>query len=136
MLGITAETKFILLDLRDEDEYKKFHIKEAISFPAPNISRDKIFSQLLRFKNHPDKIIAIYMNDERSGTQYAKLLHEKGFDNIYLISGGIEGFLESHYDLVEGTDVPQKPKTDTKNVKKSSTKSVMEKTTTTKFTKK
>ena len=43
MLGITSETKFILLDLRDEDDYKKFHIKEALSFPAPNISRDKIF---------------------------------------------------------------------------------------------
>lgn len=110
MLGITAETKFILLDLREEDEYKKYHIKESISFPAPNISRDKIFSQLLRFKNHPDKIIAVYMYDERSGTQYAKLLHEKGFDNVYLITGGIEAFLESHYDLVEGTDVPPKPK--------------------------
>lgn len=68
MLGITAETKFILLDLRDEEDYKKFHIKEAISFPAPNIVRDKVFSQLLRFKNHPDKIIVIYMNDERNGT--------------------------------------------------------------------
>jgi rhodanese-related sulfurtransferase len=44
MLGITSETKFILLDLRDEDEYKQYHIREAISFPAPNISRDKIFA--------------------------------------------------------------------------------------------
>lgn len=44
MLGITSETKFILLDLREEEEYKKYHIKESISFPAPNISRDKIFA--------------------------------------------------------------------------------------------
>lgn len=51
MLGITAETKFILLDLREEDEYRQYHIKEAINFPAPNISRDKTFAQLLRFKN-------------------------------------------------------------------------------------
>lgn len=43
ILGITSETKFILLDLRDDEDYKKFHIKEAISFPAPNISRDKVF---------------------------------------------------------------------------------------------
>jgi len=147
MLGITAETKFILLDLRDEDDYKKYHIKEAISFPAPNISRDKIFSQLLRFKNHPDKIIAVYMDDERSGTHYAKLLHEKGFDNVYLISGGIEGFLESHYDLVEGTNVPPKPKAKPEGkigttTKKSTTtatptgntKSVMNSTTTSKMT--
>lgn len=62
------------------------------------------------------------MHDERNGTHYAKLLHEKGFDNVYLISGGIEGFLESHYDLVEGTDVPPKPKAKTvKPTKKTST---------------
>ena len=130
MLGITSETKFILLDLRDEDEYKKYHIKEALSFPAPNISRDKVFGQLLRFKNLPDKIIAVYMHDERNGTHYAKLMHEKGFDNVYLISGGIEGFLETQYELVEGTDVPEKPKskTSTKTSKMSTTKSVMNST--------
>ncbi len=137
MLGITSETKFILLDLRDEDEYKKYHIREAISFPAPNISRDKIFSQLLRFKNHTDKIIAVYMHDERSGTHYAKLLHEKGFDNVYLLTGGIEGFLETNYDLVEGTAVPAKPKSEVKKVKKPSTASVvMNSTTASKFSSK
>ena len=51
MLGITSDTKFILLDLREEDDYKKWHIKESINFPAPNITRDKTFGQLLRFKN-------------------------------------------------------------------------------------
>ena len=51
MLGITQDTKFILLDLREEEDYKKWHIKEAINFPAPNINRDKTFAQLLRFKN-------------------------------------------------------------------------------------
>lgn len=49
------------------------------------------------------------MNDERNGTHYAKLLHEKGFDNVYLLSGGIEGFLETNYELVEGNNVPDKP---------------------------
>ena len=84
------------------------------------------------------------MHDERSGTQYAKLLHEKGFDNVYLINGGIEGFLESHYDLVEGTDVPPQPKAkvEKKTVKKTGSiatsvigaKSVMNSTTTSKMT--
>ena len=51
MLGITQDTQFILLDLREEEDYKKWHIREAINFPAPNITRDKTFAQLLRFKN-------------------------------------------------------------------------------------
>lgn len=50
------------------------------------------------------------MSDERNGTHQAKLLFEKGFDNVYLLSGGIEGFLETNYELVEGTQVPEKPK--------------------------
>jgi centrosomal protein CEP41 len=44
MLGVTADTKFILLDLRDSEDYKAWHIKEAINFPAPNITQDKTFS--------------------------------------------------------------------------------------------
>jgi len=59
------------------------------------------------------------MNDERAGVMYAKLLHEKGFDNVYLLSGGLEKFLETHHEFVEGANVPEKPKEKTV---KSSTK--------------
>jgi len=68
MLGITAQTQFLLLDLRDPEEYELWRIKEAINFPAPNIARDKVIPELYRFKNAPDKLIIIYMNDERHGT--------------------------------------------------------------------
>ena len=68
MLGITQNTKFLLLDMRDPEEYQMVHIKEALNYPAPNISRDKIIPELFRFKNQPDKLIVIYMSDERKGT--------------------------------------------------------------------
>mmetsp|Transcript_20830 Transcript_20830/g.15311 ORF Transcript_20830/g.15311 Transcript_20830/m.15311 type:complete len:131 (+) Transcript_20830:426-818(+) len=123
MLGITENTKFILLDLRDDDEYKKWHIREAISFPAPNIARDKVFAQLLRFKNHPDKIIVVYMEEERSGSHYSKVLFEKGFDNVYLLSGGLEKFLERHRDLVEGSEVPSEAEVKKKAAAMNKTKS-------------
>ena len=65
MLGITANTTFLLLDLREPDEYAMWHIKEAINFPAANIARDRTIPELFRFKNAPDKLIVTYMNDER-----------------------------------------------------------------------
>ena len=34
------------------------------------------------------------MSDERKGTAAAQLFYEKGYENTYLLSGGIEGFLE------------------------------------------
>ena len=51
MLGITANTSFLLIDLREPDEYNLWRIKEAINFPAPNIARDKTIPELYRFKN-------------------------------------------------------------------------------------
>lgn len=50
------------------------------------------------------------MSDERLGTHYTKILFEKGFDNVYLLSGGIEKFLVNYPDMVEGTKVPEIPK--------------------------
>jgi centrosomal protein CEP41 len=51
MLGITANTSFLLLDLRDPEEYNLWRIKESINYPAPNIGRDKVIPELYRFKN-------------------------------------------------------------------------------------
>jgi rhodanese-related sulfurtransferase len=106
MLGITAQTQFLLLDLREPEEYDLWRIKESINFPAPNIARDKVIPELYRFRNAPDKLIIIYMNDERQGTQYAQILAEKGYENVFLLSGGIEAFLEDFTELVEGKQVP------------------------------
>ena len=102
MLGITNQTTFLLLDMREESEYLDFHIKEAVNFPAPNVTRDKIIPELYRFWNKEDKLIIIYMYDERAGTAAAKLLYEKGYDNVFLLSGGIEEFLINFDSLVEG----------------------------------
>ena len=51
-------------------------------------------------------MIILYMQDERVGTMIATQMVEKGFENSFLLSGGIEKFLEDHTELVEGTDVP------------------------------
>jgi centrosomal protein CEP41 len=57
--------------MRDPEDYAQFHIKESLNYPAPNIGRDKIIPELYRFKNQADKLIVIYMNDERKGTAVA-----------------------------------------------------------------
>lgn len=71
MLGITNDTKFLLLDLRDPEEYTLYRLKEALNYPAPNILRDKTIPELFRFKNKSDKLIIVYMGDERKGTHAA-----------------------------------------------------------------
>jgi rhodanese-related sulfurtransferase len=36
-----------MLDLREKSDYDSYHIKEALSFPAPNISRDKFLVEMI-----------------------------------------------------------------------------------------
>jgi centrosomal protein CEP41 len=65
---------------------------EAISYPAPNLKRDKTFPLLDKFKNAKNKKIIVYHFDERLGIPVAKLFFDKGYDNVFLVSGGIEEF--------------------------------------------
>lgn len=58
------------------------------------------------------------MNDERSGCQAAKLFYEKGYENTYLLNGGIEQFLEDFHHLVEGKNVPIPKKVKTQEEEK------------------
>jgi len=49
MLGNLEDLSFLLLDLRDKSEYDNVHIKEAMSFPSPNILRDKFPTEMYSF---------------------------------------------------------------------------------------
>ena len=106
-LGITDQTSFLLLDLRDPEEYDFWRIREAINYPAANIGRDKIIPELYRYKNKTNKMIVIYMGDERKGTAAANLMAEKGYENVFLLSGGVDQFNEEFHSMVEGRDVPK-----------------------------
>jgi hypothetical protein len=48
------------------------------------------------------------MDDERHGTQVAKTIFEKGFDNIYLLTGGIFVFGYENPGLLEGDSIPNR----------------------------
>ena len=107
MLGNLSEIDFIILDLREESEYERVHVIEAVSFPAVNISRDKFTQQLIMMKNKPGKMIIMYHTDERNGIPYANNFFQKGYDNVYFLSGGIEDFAKYHPEYLDG---PEKDK--------------------------
>ena len=86
------------MDLREPDEYEQYHIKEAVNYPGANIKRDKLIPQIFNYKNKENKIIVVYHFDEKQGIDYAKEMFEKGYDNVYLLSCGIEGFAQEIQD--------------------------------------
>ena len=107
MLGNLSEIDYLILDLREECDYERIHIKDALNFPGYNISRDKFTHQMIMMKNKPGKMIILYHNDERNGIPYANNFYQKGYDNIYFLSGGIEEFAKNFPDYLEG---PEKEK--------------------------
>lgn len=50
-LIIQSQLTFLLLDLRDKSDYDHYHIKEAFSYPGPNISRDKFSVEMINLVN-------------------------------------------------------------------------------------
>jgi centrosomal protein CEP41 len=104
MLGNLSEIDYIILDLRDEIEYANCHIKEAISFPGVMISRDKFLPEMIMMKNKEGKMIILYHSDERNGVPYANLLFQKGYDNVFFLSGGIEEFRKKFPEYLDGPE--------------------------------
>lgn len=105
MLGNLADIDFIILDLRETENYNEYHIREAISYPGCMISRDKFLPQMISMKNKDGKMIILYCQDERTGTPFAGLLFQKGYDNIYFLSGGIEEFSIHYPEYCDGNKV-------------------------------
>lgn len=105
-LPVGVDTDFLLIDLREPEEYEQFHIREALNYPGTHIKRDKFLPQLYAYKNKESKIIVVYHFDEKRGIEYVNQMHEKGFDNLYLLNGGIEGFAQELQEGLEGKQVP------------------------------
>ena len=82
---------YLLLDIRDKDEYEKSHIKTALNYPIAMLSRsiNNESKELLEYKNQEGKIILIYDDDEKLATRAAATLVERGYDNLFMLSGGI-----------------------------------------------
>ncbi|NXM74970.1 CEP41 protein, partial [Serilophus lunatus] len=83
---------FLLLDVRDRDAYEQCHIVGAYSYPIATLSRtmNPYTNNILEYKNAHGKIIIVYDNDERLASQAATTMCERGFENLFLLSGGLK----------------------------------------------
>ncbi|NXD28513.1 CEP41 protein, partial [Spelaeornis formosus] len=86
------ECPFLLLDVRDRDAYEQCHIVGAYSYPIATLSRtmNPYTNNILEYKNAHGKIIIVYDNDERLASQAATTMCERGFENLFMLSGGLK----------------------------------------------
>ncbi|NXP14385.1 CEP41 protein, partial [Thinocorus orbignyianus] len=83
---------FLLLDVRDQDAYDQCHIIGAYSYPIATLSRtmNPYTNSILEYRNAHGKIIILYDNDERLASQAATTMCERGFENLFMLSGGLK----------------------------------------------
>lgn len=107
---LTAD--FLLLDLREPEDFTYYHIRGARSYPAPLITQDRLLPELFAYvfptqRNQIDKLIIVYGFDERTSVEPAQKLAMKGFENVFLLSGGIEEFGQRFTRYLEGLRLPR-----------------------------
>uniref|UniRef100_A0A8D3C4F3 Centrosomal protein 41 n=1 Tax=Scophthalmus maximus TaxID=52904 RepID=A0A8D3C4F3_SCOMX len=83
---------YLLLDVRDRDQYDCCHIISAHSFPITKLSRtmNPYTKEVLEYKNAAGKIIIVYDEDERIASQAATIMCERGVENLFMLSGGLK----------------------------------------------
>ena len=87
---IKSSSKFVLLDVRAEDEFEDSHIEGAINIPVADLrERHKDL-------NKEDTIAIICSSGNRSSLG-SSILCMNGFDNIYNVAGGMTGYSAAGY---------------------------------------
>ncbi|CAL8320324.1 unnamed protein product [Gadus morhua 'NCC'] len=83
---------YLLLDMRERDQYDQCHIISAYSHPIALLSRtmNPFTKEVLEYKNAAGKIIIVYDEDERIASQAATVMCQRGFDNLFMLSGGLK----------------------------------------------
>ena len=103
-----SSSPFLLLDIRNEEEFNKYHIKSAKQYDMLSLRRDKLGNDIYYFKNKSDKIIIICCNDENVGIKFSNELSKKYIDNIFLLTISVQRFCIKFPELCVGYQFPEK----------------------------
>lgn len=101
----TYNKPYLILDVREVDIFRRSHLVQARSFPHAVLRRDQYHPEIYRYRNKPESLIIVYCDDERTSCAVAKDLVDRGIDNVYLLTGGINEFAVDFPSYVEG-DIP------------------------------
>ena len=92
-----------------------YHVRTVLVYPYHGLytffrlKSDAVLSisrrlfDLQHYKNKDSKVIVLYGMNERDGRGVAQQFVEKGFENVFLLSGGLEAFVKEFPLSVEGT---------------------------------
>jgi len=85
------ELKPMLLDVRDEADYNLFHLERAM-----HVTPDMLPERLEEYQlEGPTTVFVVMSNDEQAATEVWKTLVAESVPNVYVLSGGVNGWLDT-----------------------------------------
>jgi rhodanese-related sulfurtransferase len=72
----------IVIDMRDDKDYREGHIVNAIHAPASTESNNKL-------EKYRDKPVIVYCQRGQRSTGYCSKLKKQGFGSVYNLKGGL-----------------------------------------------
>lgn len=109
------EKPYLILDVRDAADFNTCHLLQARSFPYVLMRRDQTHPEVYNFRNKPETLIILYCEDEKISRDAAKVMVDRGTDNIFLLTGGLAEFATDYPAFVEGIPPSPRPRAPTKN---------------------
>lgn len=88
---INQDPTLLLIDVRSEDEYEKFHLPGAINIPLSSLLEEQwkdYLHQDLRFN-------VFYSNSTVNADQAWMLTRQLGYENNYVLQGGLNYWVET-----------------------------------------
>jgi thiosulfate/3-mercaptopyruvate sulfurtransferase len=82
-----GEPNLLVVDIRPAAEYQVFHIRGAVNIPL-----SKLAEELAPHKNRG--VIVLYSNGMTHPAQARDSLSRQGYGNVYLLTDGLQGFME------------------------------------------
>lgn len=87
---LCAEDKAIIVDVREQDEYDREHIINARCMPLSILSKNKMADC------PKDKVIVFHCQSGSRTHQAQDKLLSMGFDNVYILEGGLSAWKKSN----------------------------------------
>lgn len=107
-----AADPFILLDVRQNESYSRFHIMDSMNMPKNiYLTQDRVPNELFAIKRQksPPKLIIIDESTggvfkEKEAIEVATRLVQQGYMNVHVLTGGLTTFAVSFGDLLQGPE--------------------------------
>lgn len=99
---IKSQDDVMVLDVREREMYDKCHLQHAMHYDKRRLVQDQITPELWQFKQAVNKKLVVYDVDDKLTGEIATLLVQKGWENIYALTGGLEEVAATYSEILDG----------------------------------